>query len=158
MTAGSSPDTEGTTLNPLGRVVATLGQYGQNASNNVNSAFSNMTTENWIRLTVIVGGYLLLRPYLMQFATKGGVQKLEEQEAKEKAEERAQMTANEFRGVKEKLEEHDDEDDDDEPSTGNWGQQARVRQRKILRQLMEAEEQRRLQEEDDKDIQEFLVD
>ncbi|KFA63227.1 hypothetical protein S40285_04914 [Stachybotrys chlorohalonatus IBT 40285] len=150
------PDNEQARLNPLGQVMAQFAQYGQNASNNIQSTFKSMTIQGWLRLVIIVGGYMLLRPYLLQLVTKGGVSKLQEQEAKEKAE----VSANEFRGVKEKLEEHDEEDaeEDTGESSGNWGQQARVRQRKVIRQLLEAEEKRRQEEEEDKDIEEFLVD
>jgi hypothetical protein len=143
-------------LNLLGQAVSKLAQYGQNASNNLSDTFNNMSLQHWIRLTVIVGGYMLMRPYVLAAISRGAVKNMEEQDAKEKAEAVA-MTANDLRGVHEQIEEQSD-DDYEEPGAAAWGQQARVRQRRILRQLMEAEEKRRAEEDEDKDIQEYLED
>jgi hypothetical protein len=150
-------DDEGVSLNILGQAVSRLAQYGQNATNNLQDTFSNMSLQSWIRLTVIVGGYMLLRPYVLKAISKGAVKNMEEQDAKEKAE-AAKMTPNDLRGVYEKMEEQEEDDDDEEPGTAAWGQQARVRQRRVLKQLLEAEEKRRMEEDEDKDIQEFLTE
>jgi hypothetical protein len=150
-------DDEGASLNLLGKAVLQVAQYGQNASNNLQKTFNDMTLQNWIRLTVIVGGYMLLRPIALKFISKSAVKNLEEQDAKEK-EEAAKMTPNDLRGVRETLQEQEEEDDGDSGAAA-WGQQARVRQRKVVKQLLEAEEKRRLEEDDeDKDIQEFLTE
>ncbi|KAL3957705.1 hypothetical protein ACCO45_008283 [Purpureocillium lilacinum] len=129
-------------LNALGKLVARFAEYGHNATNNLSSSFSSMTTQGWIRLIVIVGGYMLLRPHLMKFATKGAVKKMEEEDAKsrEKDAAQAEISPNEFRGIKEKL------------------MKARVRQRQMLKDLLEEEERRRAAENEDADIQEFLED
>ncbi|KAJ6790161.1 hypothetical protein PWT90_05621 [Aphanocladium album] len=149
--------TEAPTLNLLGQAAAKLVQYGNNASNNIQDTFTNMTIHGWLRLTVIVGGYLLLRPYVLKYSVKAAVNKMEEEDEREKAA-AAAMTPNELRGAKQLLEDHL-EDDTADGTGADWGQRARVRQRTMLKEMLEAEEQRRLEEEEvDKDIAEFLVD
>ncbi len=148
-------------LNLFGAAAAKILEYGNNASSNVQDTFTKMSIHGWLRLTVIVGGYLLLRPYAMKWAAKGAVQKMEDEDAKEKAR-MAEITPNHLRGVKDQLDEQeledDDEDDGGETTGANWGKKARVRQRTMVKQLLEAEERRHMEEEEDKDIQEFLED
>jgi hypothetical protein len=140
-------------LNAFGKFTAQFLQYGANASNNISNAFEAMDTKAWIRLIVIVGGYMLLRPLALKFITKGAVQKMEDEDAKEKR--KAQISPNELRGLAEDEPEIDEEGD----GTGaDWGQKARVRQRTMLKDLLEAEERRREEEEDDKDIADLLED
>ncbi|KJZ74236.1 hypothetical protein HIM_06467 [Hirsutella minnesotensis 3608] len=144
-------------LNALGKAAARLTQYGQNASNNLANSFSNMTLHGWLRLVIIVCGYMLLRPYVIKLGTKTAVKKMEEEDAKSKEKNVTDpdMTPNEFRGIKEKLDEVVDEGD----GTGaDWGTKARVRQRQMLKNLLEEEERCRAAEHEDADIQEFLED
>jgi len=141
-------------LNPLGKFGAQMAQYGQNASNNRQETVTAMTIHGWLRLLVIVGGYMLLRPLALKFIAKGAVRKMEEADEKEKA--MAKITPNELRGAKAQLEEQDDEDTGDGTAV-DWGQKARRRQRQLLKAMLEAEELRKQEEEDDKDIDEFLT-
>lgn len=148
------PELQADALNPLGKLILKFAQYGQNASNNVSSAVTNMTVQGWLRLVVVVGGYMLMRPYALKWIAKGTVKRMEEEDAKEKA--KAKISPNELRGVKQQLESHEEEEEGD--GTGaDWGQRARIRQREVLKQMIEAEERRREEEEEDKDIQEFLT-
>ncbi|KAF4465858.1 trafficking PGA2 domain-containing [Fusarium albosuccineum] len=140
-------------LNALGKVTAQFLQYGANASNNLSNTFNNMTMQSWIRLVVIVGGYMLLRPYMMKFVTKGAVRKMEEEDEKEKR--KAQISPNELRGL---IEEEPEIDEEGDGTGADWGQKARVRQRTMLKDLLEAEERRREEEEEDKDIADLLED
>ncbi|TQV99301.1 hypothetical protein V2A60_004778 [Cordyceps javanica] len=145
-------------LNLLGQAAAKLLEYGNNASNNLQDTFTNMTIHGWLRLTVIVGGYLLLRPYLLKHSAKYAVSKIEEEEERERAR-AAAMTPNELRGAKKQLQEHLDDDEVGDGTGADWGQRARVRQRTMLKEMLEAEERRRMEEEeDDKDIAEYLED
>lgn len=98
---------------------------------------------------------MLLRPYLMQWGIKSAVKNLEEEDAKKK--EKAAITPNELRGARQQLDDQDEEDLGDGTST-DWGSKARVRQRTVLKHMLEAEEKRRLEEESDEDIKEFLED
>ena len=146
-------------LNVLSNLAGRLTEYGHNASNNLSNAFTDMSLQSWIRLVVIVGGYMLLRPYVMKMGSKFAVKKLEEEDAKSKADDKIDpdMTPNEFRGIKEKLEHAENEDRGD--GTGSdWGQKARARQRQMLKDLLEEEERRRAAEHEDADIQEYLED
>lgn len=152
----ADPIDEGTgpELNLLGKFIMQLAQYGQNASNNLQGTVKSMSPQSWLRLIAVVGGYMMMRPYIMKWASKRAVEGMEEADEREKA----AMSANEFRGVKEKLIEQEDEDKGDGTSS-DWGQKARVRQRQVLKQMLEAEEERRAQDaEDDEDIKEFLID
>ncbi|KAF7542248.1 hypothetical protein G7Z17_g11747 [Cylindrodendrum hubeiense] len=157
-TAQQQPlENEQVELNAIGKAAAQFLQYGANASNNLSSTFNNMDTKHWIRLIVIVGGYMLLRPYVMKLSTKIAVRKMEAQDAKEKAEAaaKAQISPSELRGEVEAAITIEAVGD----GTGaDWGQKARVRQRVMLKEMIEADERRIQEEEDDKDIAEFLVD
>ncbi|KAM5342567.1 hypothetical protein ACJ41O_013533 [Fusarium nematophilum] len=145
------PEEDRPELNALGKLTAQFLQYGSNASNNLSNTFNNMTMQSWIRLVVIVGGYMLLRPYMMKIVTKGAVKKLEEQDRKEKA----QISPNELRGL---VEDEDDIDEEGDGTGADWGQKARVRQRTMLKNLLDAEERRRQEEWEDKDIEDLLED
>jgi hypothetical protein len=148
-------DHEQVELNALGKFVAQFLQYGANASNNLSSTFSSMDTKGWLRLVMIVGGYMLLRPYVLKLSTKVAVRKMEEQDAKEKAEAKAQISPNELRGV---VGHEPDLDPEGDGTGADWGQKARVRQRVMLKDMLEAEEQRRLDEESDKELDDLLED
>jgi hypothetical protein len=104
---------------------------------------------------------LLLRPYLIKLGGRSQMKAHEEEAARADAEAKAKISPNELRG---KVDIPDDTDDEDEPaaeaSGPDWGKKARRRQRDVIRKLLEAEEQRlrESQEElEDKDIEEFLV-
>ena len=142
-------------LNAFGKLVTKFLQYGSNASNNLQNTFTSLTPKQWLRLIAIVGGYMLLRPYLMKWGIKSAVKNLEEEDAREK--EKATITPNELRGAYEQIEEQDQEDLGDGTST-DWGSKARVRQRTVLKQMLEAEERKRQQEDSDEDIKEYLED
>lgn len=148
-------------LNDFGRLAFKFAEYGQNASNNLQEAFSNMTTQQWLRLVMIVGGYILFRTRFMTFMSKRSAKQMEEDDAKEQAA-KAKLSPNQLRTGKTAAD-LDDEDADQGDGTGaDWGLRARNRQKRVLKQLWEAEEQRKQAEleadKDDKDIAEFLED
>lgn len=71
------------------------------------------------------------------------------------------MNPNQLRG---KVEipgvDEDSDEEEGEGTAGNWGRNARVRQRKFIREALEREEQRLRDEaeaESDKEIEEFLI-
>lgn len=79
---------------------------------------------------------------------------------------RGTISPNELRGQKAMVrlpgEDSDSEDDEanGESSAADWGKKARKRQRMVIKKLIEAEEDRlreSKEEEEDKDIEEFLL-
>lgn len=86
-------------------------------------------------------------------------------ETKAEEEKQAKMSPNELRGYKEIPEDSDDEGGEGQAeaqtTSTEWGKKARKRQRHMIKKILDAEEQRlqELQDDDeDKDIQEFLTD
>jgi hypothetical protein len=78
--------------------------------------------------------------------------------AEEDGEATAEMSPNQLRG--QAIPEDTDEDEPAETSSSDWGRQARKRQRKFLKDMIAAEEkklQETLEEEEDKDIEQYLV-
>lgn len=143
-------------LNDFGKVAHRFLQYGQNATNNLSNVFNDMTIQQWIRLIIIVGGYMLLRPYAVKYLGKKKIAEWEEEDRQ-----KAEITPNQLRGEHGPVE-IGDTDDEGEGTASDWGHGARLRQRKMLKQLLEANEQRKQEEaeadEDDRDIEEFLED
>ncbi|KAF2190817.1 DUF1531-domain-containing protein [Zopfia rhizophila CBS 207.26] len=138
-----------------------LSTWANNFTRNTSAAFAQMRLQDYIRLIVIIGGYCLLRPYLMKLGAKMQT-KAHEKDAVEGAGE-AEIHPNELRGKVEipGVEDSDEEEEDEEAKPGDWGRNARVRQRKFIREALEREEQRLRDEqeaESDKDIEEFLVE
>lgn len=153
-------------------VVQLVGIGYDRLTTNMRKSFDGMSPEKWIRVVIIVGTYMLLRPYLLKLGGRSQMKQHEreaaeaEEEAKRK-EAAAKMSPNEFRGHKVEVPDDSDEEEDGDGAQGaqasaaDWGKKARRRQRTMVRKLIEAEEKRlqELQEDDeDKDIQEFLTD
>jgi hypothetical protein len=104
---------------------------------------------------------MLLRPYLIKLGGRAQMKSHEEEAARADAEAKAKISPNELRGKVEIPEDTDEEDEATGESSGpDWGKKARRRQREMIKKLLDAEEQRlrESQEElEDKDIEEFLV-
>lgn len=85
----------------------------------------------------------------------------EEEAARAEAEAKAKISPNELRGQVDIPEDTDDEDETTAKSSGpDWGKKARRRQRDVIKKLLDAEEQRlreNQEELEDKDIEEYLV-
>jgi len=115
-----------------------------------------MTTKNWLRLTVIVCSYLLLRPYLLQLAGKVQESYMEKEAAKMGMGPGTKINANDLRGGK--MIEIPGVDSDSEEDKEEWGRKARVRQRKVVKKAMAIHEKNlRVQEMDsDEDISDLL--
>ncbi|KAK4239649.1 protein trafficking Pga2 [Achaetomium macrosporum] len=134
---------------------------GNRFATNLKGSFTDMTPEKFIRIVIIAGAYLLLRPYLIKLGGRAQMKSHEEEAARADAEAKAKISPNELRGKVEIPEDTDEEDDATGESTGpDWGKRARRRQREMIKKLLDAEERRlrESQEElEDKDIEEFLV-
>ncbi|KAI0848644.1 DUF1531-domain-containing protein [Daldinia vernicosa] len=128
-------------------------------SNNVSESFSSMTPKDWIRLVIIVGAYALLRPYIIKYGAKHQEKQLEKQFAEEEAKQ-AEISPNQLRGEIGIPDDSDDDEEQAETTASDWGKKARKRQRNMIKKLLDAEEKRlqELQEdEEDKDIEQYLV-
>ncbi|PSN68949.1 DUF1531-domain-containing protein [Corynespora cassiicola Philippines] len=134
-----------------------LSTWKNNFVRNTSAAFEQMRLQDYIRLVVIVGAYALIRPYIIKLGAK--VQ--EKQHEKDAAEPTGEIHPNELRGKYQIPGIGDSDDEDEAPQPGDWGRNARIRQRKFIREAMAKEEARLQAEQDaesDKDIQEYLVD
>lgn len=137
-----------------------LSTWGHNFTHNTTAAFADMGPKDYIRLVIIIGTYLLLRPQLMKLGARMQ-RKSHEKDAQDNGE--ADIHPNELRG---KIEipgvgDSDEEDDENVERVGDWGRNARVRQRKFIRDALAKEEARLADEqedESDREIEEFLVD
>ncbi|KAF2829650.1 hypothetical protein CC86DRAFT_367605 [Ophiobolus disseminans] len=126
-------------------------------SNSIKS-FEGMTAQRWIRVIVIVGGYMLVRPYLLKFAADRQKAQFEKEADELGLGEGRGPNANDLRGGKatkgtndgagKVLGEVKDEGKED------WGNSTKTRQRKnVEKKLMEAEEL-----EEEREIRQFLRD
>lgn len=121
----------------------------------------NLTPKDYIRLLAIVGGYSLLRPYLVRlggrFQASDHEREINDSEILSSGD-KAIISPNLLRG---QIPEDSDEEEEEEGDKGvvSWGRKARRRQRGLVRKIVEAEEKRRREEEEadsDKEIEEFL--
>lgn len=143
----------------------TAAMIGNRVKNNLGSSFTNMTAQQWIRLVTLVGAYMLLRPYLLKLAERTQRKQLEKEEAEREAEaaqQRAVISPNELRGRRIEIPDDSDSDEDNngKPAVAQWGKKARRRQRAMARRMIEENENRLAEaqgDEEDKDIEEFLV-
>ncbi|KAK7967761.1 uncharacterized protein PG986_002038 [Apiospora aurea] len=142
------------------KLFGVFGIAGQRLVNNTKASFDGMDTIMWLRVVVIVCGYLLIRPYLMQLGAKA--QEKQFGKGIEESDTQGKISPNELRGVREEI---PDASDDEDATTGQasateWGKKARKRQRTMLKKMIDAEE-KRLQDlqddEEDKDIEQYLV-
>jgi hypothetical protein len=135
--------------------------WAENFQRNVTDAFYRMTPEKYIRLVAIIGAYALIRPYVMKLGSRFQTKEHEKEVDPKEMAAAAAISPNSFRGQV-KVPEDSDEDEAEAQVTGaDWGKKARKRQRQMVKRILEAEEKlRREQQEDDedKDIEEFLVD
>lgn len=147
-----------------------LSIWYQNLTHNIVHMWDGMTATKYIRLIAIAGAYLLLRPYLQKIQEKlQGKQHEKELDPYETEKQKPKLSPNALRGVggkpveiRDSDEEGDVEGDAEGAATNvNWGKKARKRQRQVVRKVLEAEEMRRMEEQEDdedKDIREYLVD
>lgn len=155
----------------MDQLADTVVTYADRFKNNLSGSFSRMTAKQWIRLVIIVGTYLLVRPYLLKLGARQQMKQHEREAAQAEADARrdARILPNELRGQAKIAPVPEESDDDGEgqadgagKGTGaEWGKKARKRQRQVIKKLLDAEEKKlaELQEDDeDKDIQEFLED
>ncbi|KAI9803437.1 MAG: hypothetical protein M1833_000956 [Piccolia ochrophora] len=141
--------------------MSTFQTWTANARNNLSSTVSRLTVQDYIRLTVIVGAYCLLRPYLIQLGARFQAKDHEREIEPSEKDALAVEVGSDGQKARVEIPEDTDEEDGGDSADVSWGTKARRRQRAVVRRLLEAEEKRKAEEEeerDDKDIEEFLVD
>ncbi|KAI9669198.1 MAG: hypothetical protein M1817_004740 [Caeruleum heppii] len=136
-----------------------LQKWSSNLQSNISSSVSRLSIYDYIRLVIIIGGYCLLRPYLLKLGGHFQAKDHERDVDPNEISSGAAISPNSLRGQVEVPE--DSDSDDDAGTTGaNWGKTARRRQRAMIRSLLDAEEKRKAEEaeaDSDKEIEEFLV-
>ncbi|KAF2749061.1 DUF1531-domain-containing protein [Sporormia fimetaria CBS 119925] len=132
-----------------------------NFKHNAKSSIEHLGGRDWIRIIMIVGTYLLIRPHLVKYGMRKQQKAHEEAEAAT-AGTGAEIHPNELRGGKKFAIPgvNDSEEEEEEAKPAEWGKKARVRQRRFIRGRLEEEERRLLDEqetESDKEIEELLT-
>lgn len=144
-----------------------VGIAGNRFTTNMKASFTEMSLHHWLRVVIIVGAYLLARPYIIKLGARHQTKLLEKQDAEDQATREAEgkISPNQLRGDIGIPDEDSDEDGQQPEATAastaaDWGKKARKRQRVMLRKILDAEEERlrELQEdEEDKDIEQYLT-
>jgi len=135
--------------------------YAKNVGDQLKNTYKRLTAPDYIRLIVIVGAYALLRPYLVQL---GGRFQAKDHERELDANEINSMAATDSKSLKGKVhvpEDTDSESENEAKKGTDWGKKARRRQRKMVRDLLAADEKRMKEDEEalsDKEIEEFLLE
>jgi hypothetical protein len=138
-------------------IFETVSTWASNAQNSISSTFSSLGLQDLVRLIVVIGGYALLRPYLMQIGAK--FQAEDHERAVDLDDLKGPASTKSLQSQVEVPEDSDEEAD--QVDSAKWGRGARRRQREMIRNVLEAEEKRREEEQandEDEDIQEFLME
>ena len=135
--------------------------YKNNLTHQVNETFTRLTPKDLIRLVIIVGAYSFLRPYLLKLGARFQAKDHEREIDHEEIQEMRKSEG--YNNSSLKVDIHEDTDSEDEATTrtgSDWGKTARRRQRRVMRQLLEAEEKKRLEDEEaesDKELEQFMI-
>lgn len=135
--------------------------WAGNFQHNLTETITKMAWQDYIRIVIVIGGYCLLRPYLILLGGKFQAKDHERELSEDEMSSAAAMSPNSLRGQVQVPEDSDDEDGGEgRGTTGtDWGRNARRRQRQLIRKILEAEEKLKADEaeaDSDKDIEEFL--
>lgn len=97
-------------------VLDNVGVWKDRFINNGIKSFQEMTAQRWIRIIVIVGAYLLIRPYLLKGA-ENSQKRAMQKEAEALGLDSEGPNANDLRGRKKKSDEGKSTDVDSKPKT-----------------------------------------
>ena len=90
----------------MDNALATIQHYATNIHRNITGAFDDMDAKRWIRLVAVIGGYLLLRPYLLKLGEKlSNKQYAKTMEDAQMTGPKAKISPNALRGYVEPIEE-----------------------------------------------------
>lgn len=132
-------------------ILDNVGEWKNRLVNNSVKSITDMTPQRWIRIIVIVGAYLLVRPYLLSAAANRQKKQMEKEAQELGLDTSTEPNANDLRGGKKRS------TGEEESKPAEWGSKTKARQRKAAekRERKLAEEQ---EAESDKEIEQFLVD
>ncbi|CCU74765.1 hypothetical protein BGHDH14_bgh02598 [Blumeria hordei DH14] len=138
-------------------------QGGENLVHNVWGMCERICLRDFIRIIIIVGGYLLLRPYLLKFAAKIQAKQYANDADTDVSTSSDKLSHNQLRGTGAVDLPHSDSEDNQNDriaSGADWGTKARKRQKRAIKRIMEEKEEKWLEAEgdiDDKEIMDLLV-
>ncbi|KAF1360107.1 hypothetical protein EJ07DRAFT_118099 [Lizonia empirigonia] len=81
-------------------LLANLVEWKDRLINNSVKSWEQMTAQRWIRIIVIVGAYMLVRPYLLAHAERSRKRRAEKEAADLGLDTGTELSANDFRGGK----------------------------------------------------------
>jgi hypothetical protein len=99
-------------------LVANLAEWKDRLINNSIKSWEEMSAQRWLRIIIIVGAYMLIRPYLLKHAESSRKRRAEKEAADLGLNTGTEMSANDFRGGK---------------KNANKGEDAGLTQRSTLR-------------------------
>ncbi|KAL6153568.1 hypothetical protein ACJQWK_11562 [Exserohilum turcicum] len=79
-------------------ILDNVGEWKDRFVNNSIKSFEEMTAQRWLRIIAIVGGYLLIRPYLLNAAAKNQKKQLDKEAEELGLGKSDAPDANDFRG------------------------------------------------------------
>ncbi|KAI9873815.1 MAG: hypothetical protein M1830_010581 [Pleopsidium flavum] len=134
--------------------------WAGNFQRNVEQSVSKMTLNDYIRITILLGGYCLLRPYLLQLAGRFQAKDHDRELDPDEMSSAAAVSPNSLRGQVQVPEDSEEEEEGRATTGTDWGRNARRRQRQMIRRILEAEDKLKAEAEpdSDKEIEEFLVE
>ncbi|CAD6503328.1 BgTH12-02995 [Blumeria graminis f. sp. triticale] len=139
-------------------------QGGENLVRNVWGMWDGMCLRDYTRIVIIVGGYLLLLPYLLKFAAKIQAKQYAKVVDTDASTSSDKLSHNQLWGPGTVDLTHSDSEDiqnDRIASGADWGTKARKRQKRATKIIIEEKEEKMLEAEgdiDDKEIMDLLVD
>lgn len=127
-------------------ILDNVGEWKDRFVNNSVKSFAEMTPQRWIRIIVIVGGYMLVRPYLLKAAANRQKRQLEKEAEELGLDSISAPDANALRGGK------SSKAVEEEAKPADWGSKTKTRQRKAQEKKARAQQDA----ESDTEIEQFL--
>ncbi|CAO2650845.1 Nn.00g091420.m01.CDS01 [Neocucurbitaria sp. VM-36] len=129
-------------------ILDNAGEWKDRLVNNSVKSFTEMTPQRWIRIIVIVGAYLLVRPYLLKAAANRQKRQLEKEAEELGLESSAEPNANALRAGK------SSKPAEEQAKPADWGSKTKTRQRKAQEKKTRAQQDA----DSDKEIEQYLED
>ncbi|KAH9875450.1 hypothetical protein J1614_004942 [Plenodomus biglobosus] len=85
-------------MDTLDFILENVGIWKDRLVNNSIKSFEDMTVQRWVRIIAIVGGYMLIRPYLLKGAANRQKAAMAKEAEELGLETSAEANANDFRG------------------------------------------------------------